>query len=178
MEDSVARWAFGTGIPPSVFDNPLWASAFASIRNAPSSMIAPKRIKLAGPIANRLHESDDDEVTLILNDSSVEHFGFSASTDKATVHHESIAVISCMLPLKNKPVLHGFSNHGKAVSLSGGSSSADEASAFIKQIKKTRNSGKCLMLLTTDTPTAMRSMFDIVVLELPQLFWQPDLCHR
>jgi hypothetical protein len=178
VEDKIGRWAFATGIPPHAFDHPLWPIAFNSMRTSPQSMIPPKRIKLARDVLNRLHEYDEDEVLKLLNDPSIGHFGFSASMDKATVHHESVGVFSAMLPTKTKPVLLNFSNYGKAISLSGGSDSEDEALSFLKQVRKTRNAGRCLILLTTDTPSAMRAMYVVIVKELPQLFWQPDICHR
>ena len=85
VEDKIARWSFAAGIPPSAFDHPLWGSAFGAIRTAPGSMVAPRRKKLVGPILDRLYIADHDTVILMLNDPAIEHFDFSASTDKATV---------------------------------------------------------------------------------------------
>ena len=154
VEDKIGRWAFATGIPPHAFEHPLWPIAFNAMRTAPPSMIPPKRKKLARDVLNRLHEYDEDEVLKILNDPSIGHFGFSASVDKATVHHESVGVFSAMLPTKIKPVLLNFSNYGKLISQSGGSDCEDEALSFLKQARRTRNAGRCLLLLTTDTPPA------------------------
>jgi hypothetical protein len=178
VEDKIGRWEFATGIAPHAFEHPLWPIAFNAMRTAPPSMIPPRRSKLARDVLNRLHESDEDEVLKMLNDPSIGHFGFSASVDKATVHHESVGVFSAMLPTKSKPVLLNFSNYGKLISQSGGSDCEDEATSFLKQARRTRNAGRCLILLTTDTPSSMRAMYAVIVKELPQLFWQPDICHR
>ena len=63
---------------------------------------------------DRLDEQDESHVVLMMNDPKIRMYGWSASTDSATFHHEPVAVYSGLLPTEQKPVLLKFANSSTA----------------------------------------------------------------
>ena len=177
VEDALGRWAFATGIPPDVFNNPLWHGAFSAIKVAPASMPTPRRNKIAGSVFDLIYDAEQKKATASMYSDEIVQFGWSAAWDGATVHHQPIIVFVALLPTRPKPLLLKYINTSKALSIAGRKDAAIEARLFIESAKETKGKGKFLIMLCTDTPQSMRAMFGLVELTLKQLFWQPDICH-
>ena len=114
VKDSLGRWAFGASIAPEAFNHPLWKSTFAALKAAPLPMAAPGRKKMSSFVMDRLDEQDESDVVLMMNDPKIRMYGWSASTDSATVHHEPVTAYSGLLPTEQKPVLLKFANSSTA----------------------------------------------------------------
>ena len=56
------------GIAPTTFEHHLWKPCFATVKNAPASMGAPGRTRLAGTILDRIHNAGEEMVDLAMND--------------------------------------------------------------------------------------------------------------
>ena len=142
MEDAIGKWAFGAGIAPTAFEHRLWKPCFDAVKTAPASMGAPGQARLAGPVLDRIHDGGEEMVNLAMNDTSIQKYGWCATTDAATVHGEPIMVYSAMRPTHPAPLLLKFANGSKVVSLKGGKGAPEEAEAFLKKLKNTRGGGR------------------------------------
>jgi hypothetical protein len=52
-----------------------------------------------------------------------------------------------------------------------------ETELFLKVTDRTKGSGVYLIVLCTDTPDSQIEFFSMLKIKLPQVFFQPDVCH-
>jgi hypothetical protein len=52
-----------------------------------------------------------------------------------------------------------------------------ETELFLKVTDRTKGSGVYLIVLCTDTPDSQITFFNALKIKLPQVFFQPDVCH-
>ena len=86
-------------------------------------------------------------------------------------------VAVALIPGSIKPVLVAMMNLAKTLSIEGGKDAFSQARTFNGSFDQSLGKGKFLLMLTTDTPTAMRAMYTALLRFKPWLFWQPDICH-
>ena len=124
-----------------------------------------------------MYAADMNAVSLIVNNEDLSRTGLSAAWDWATVHSEPVGFWAAPLPTRRQPVLVSITNASKIISQKVTKDAAAEARLFLHVAQQTLGGGRWTPLLTTDTPTAERAMYKLAATALPQLFWQPDICH-
>jgi hypothetical protein len=112
------EWMADTGMPPHYFDSPKWPAAFQVIANRPAAMNAPMRRKMGIGVRDRLYNLQANSIAKIMNDSMITKYGWSASSNGATVHYEPpLLVIVAHLPTHTKPITLAYMNTTKVISI-------------------------------------------------------------
>ena len=89
------------------------------------------------------------------------------------MHHEPLLIIVAHLPTRTKPITLAYMNTTKVIL----KNVSIETELFLKVTDRTKGSGVYLIVLCTDTPDSQITFFNALKIKLPQVFFQPDVCH-
>jgi hypothetical protein len=106
----------------------------------------------------------------IMNDNTIAKYGWSASSDGATVHHESLLVVVTRLPTRPKAITLAYMNTTKVILIEGSKNASIETELFLKAMDRTKKSGLYLIVLCTDTPESQIEFFKVLTIKLLQVF--------
>jgi hypothetical protein len=67
----------------------------------------------------------------IMNENTIAEYGWSASSDGATVHHEPLLVVVAHLPTHPKPINLAYMNTTKVISIERSKNASIETELFL-----------------------------------------------